>query len=310
MRDATRKKITIVGAGRVGATTALWCLIKELGDVVLLNRTASTAKGIALDLMETTPLLAADVSIIGTDDYRKTKDSDVIVITAGAQRKVGMSRDDLVQLNGEIVRKTVKQLVRYNKHAILIVVSNPLDAMVYAAKEASGYPSYRVMGMAGILDTSRFKSFIGKALQVSVEDISALVLGSHGDAMVPLPNHTSVNGIPLTKLMNKKKIHKLIEHTRKAGAEVIKLQQSSAYYSPSASVVEMIESVLKDKKRVLPCAAYLTGQYGVKGIFMGVPTKIGASGVESILELPLDKKEMRAFQASVKHVKELIKKLQ
>jgi len=304
-----RKKITIVGAGRVGSTAAFLCFVKELGDIVLWNRTAKTAKGIALDIMESGPLFGTDSKIIGTGDYKLSKNSDVVVITAGAQRKVGMSRDDLLDLNGKIVKDIVKNIIRYNKNAVLIVVTNPLDAMVYLAKKISGFKKNKVVGMAGILDTSRFKSFIAKQLNVGVDDVHALVLGSHGDSMVPLVRHTSVRRIPLTELMKKGKINELIKRTRNAGAEVIKLQGSSAYYSTGASIAEMVEVIVKDKKRVLPCSAYLNGEYGVNGIFMGVPVKLGSNGVEKVIEVKLSNQEEKEFLKSSRHVKELIGKL-
>jgi len=304
-----RQKITIVGAGRVGSSTALWCTLKELGDIVLWNRTQKTAKGLALDLMETNPILNSDIKIIGTNDFKKTKNSDIIVITAGAQRKKGMSRDDLLNLNGKIIKDITKKITRYNKNSILIIVSNPLDAMTYIAKKYSKYSRKRIMGMAGILDSSRFRSFIANKLNVSVEDVNALVLGGHGDSMLPLPRHASVNGVPLIELMKKTTINKLIKRTRQAGAEIIKLEQSSAFYSPSASVTEMIESIIKDKKRVLPCAAYLNGEYGVKGIFMGVPVILGSNGIEKIIELKLNKQEKKSFLKSANHIKKLISNL-
>jgi malate dehydrogenase len=301
-----QKKITICGAGRVGSTAALFCLLKELGDIVLWNRTGKVAQGIALDMMETKPLIDSDVSVIGTSDFKQTKGSDVVVITAGAQRKAGMNRDDLIDVNKKIVGDITQKVVRYNKHAVLIIVSNPLDAMVYHAKKVSGFPKQRIMGMAGILDSSRFKSFIAKELKVSVEDVHAMVMGSHGDAMIPLAQHASVRGIPLAQLMKRGKISQLVKKTRGAGAEVIKLQKSSAYYSPGASIAEMVESIVKDKKRVLPCAAYLSGEYGVRGIFMGVPVRLGSKGVERVLELTLTKQEKKQFARSAKKVKGLV----
>lgn len=304
-----KKKITICGAGRVGSTAAFQCFQKELGDIILWNRTASTAKGLALDIQESGPLVQSDVKITGTSDYKKTRDSDVIVITAGAQRKEGMSRDDLVELNGKIVGDIVKNVCKYSKKAVLVIVSNPLDAMVYKAKKVSKFPKKRVLGMAGILDTSRFKSFIASELKVSVEDVHTMVLGSHGDSMVPLTNHTSVKGIPITELLSKAKINTLIKQTRNAGAEIIKLEKSSAFYSPGTSVAELVEAIIKDKKRVMPCSAFLEGEYGIKGIFMGVPCVIGAGGVEKILTVKLDAKAKQQFLKSAKAVKKVVKKL-
>jgi len=302
-------KITICGAGRVGSVVAFECFRKELGDIVLWNRTASTAKGIALDIQESGPLLQTDASIIGTNDYRKTKNSTIIIITAGAQRKAGMSRDDLTGLNSKIVGDIVKNVIKYSKKAILIIVSNPLDAMVYIAKKISKFPKQRLIGMAGVLDTSRYKSFIAQELQVSVEDIHAMVLGSHGDSMVPLPRHTSIKGIPLTECMSKAKINKIIKRTRVAGAEIIRLEESSAFFSPGISAAEIAEAIIKDKKRVLPCSAYLTGEYGVKGIFMGVPCVIGKKGVEKILKIRLNTQEKAAFMKSAKAVKKVVSQL-
>jgi len=304
-----RKKITICGVGRVGSTAALLCFQRELGDIVLWNRTASTAKGIALDIQESGPLLNADVKIIGTNDYKKTKDSDVIVITAGAQRKKGMSREDLLGLNAEIVGSIAKNVSKYSKDAVLIVVSNPLDAMVYVAKKASKFKKSKVIGMAGILDTSRFKSFIAAELKISVEDVHTLVLGSHGDSMVPLAEHTSVKGIPLKELMPVKKIKKLIQRTRDAGAEIITLEKSSAFFSPGASVAKLVESIIRDKKRVMPCSAFLQGEYGIKGIFMGVPVKVGAKGIEKIIQVRLSRQEKAKFKKSAQAVQQMVKKL-
>lgn len=305
-----RKKITIVGAGNVGSMTALYCFLKGLGDIVLWNRTAKTAKGIALDIATAGPLLQSDVSIIGTDDYKLTRNSDVIVITAGVQRQVGMSRDDLLNLNGKIIKDVTKKVTRYSKDAILIMVSNPLDAMVYLAKKLSGFPKNRVIGMAGTLDTSRYKSFIAEAAKISVKDVDALVLGSHGDSMIPLVGYTTVNGVPIENLMKKNKLAKIIKRTRDAGAEVLRLQGSSAFYSTGAAITEMIEAILKDEKRVLPCAAYLDGEYGVKGIFMGVPVKLGAKGVEKIIEVRLNNNEKKMFMKSAMHIKELISSME
>lgn len=303
------KKITIAGAGKVGSTAALWCALKELGDIVLYNRTEGKAKGIALDISETAPIYGFDSKITGTGNYKYTKNSDVIVITAGVQRKAGMSRDDLLKTNGAIVSDIVKNITKYSKNAVLVIVSNPLDAMAYLAKKVSKFPKNRVIGMAGILDSSRFKSFIADKLNVSVQDVSALVLGGHGSTMIPLPGYASVNGIPLSDLMSKKDIDKIIERTRNAGAEIIKLEQSSAYISPGASVIEIVEAIIKDKKRVLPCAAYLQGEYGAKDIFMGVPVKIGANGIEEIIQLNLTPQEKREFEKSCNSVRETIKKL-
>ena len=306
----SRKKITLVGAGKVGSTALQLCAYKELGDLVLVNRTAETAKGLALDLSESGPIEGFDVSVTGTGDYKDSKDSDVVVIASGAQRKEGMSRDDLLYKNAEIVGAAAKELARQSPDAVMIVVSNPLDAMVHVAHKASKFKPSKVVGMAGILDTSRFRSFIASELDVSVEDVSAVVLGGHGDFMVPLPEHASVNGVPITQLLPGEKIAKIVERTRNAGAEIISLMKdSSAYYAPGAAVAEMIEAVVKDKKRVLPCAAYFDGEFGIKGVFMGVPVKLGSNGVEDVVELKLLEKEKAALQKSAAAVKELIGKL-
>ena len=260
--------------------------------------------------METKPLSSSDINIKGTNNFRDTKDSDVIVITAGAQRKAGMSREDLTDINKKIVGDIIKNAIKYSKNAKIIVVTNPLDAMVHLAKKLSRFPKERVMGMAGILDSSRFKTFISMELDVSVEDISALVLGGHGDSMIPLPNHASVNGIPLKELLSKKRIDSIVKRTRNAGAEIIKLEKdSSAFFSPGASVTEMVESIIKDKKRILPCAAYLNWEYGIKGIYMGVPVKLGARGIEKIIELRLSKEEKRNFVKSANAVKKAVVRL-
>jgi len=267
------------------------------------------AEGIALDIAETAPLVDSDVSIIGTNDYKKTKNSDIIVITAGSQRKAGMSRDDLLGVNAKIVKNIVKNIVRYSKKCIIIAVTNPLDAITYVALKESKFKKNKVMGMAGVLDSSRFRSFVAKELKVGVEDIDALVLGGHGDSMIPLKGHANVNGVPLTELMNKAKLEKIVKRTRNAGAEIINLEKSSAYYSAGTSVSVMIESIVKNKRRILPCAAYLNGEYGVKGIIMGVPVVLGINGIEKIVELKLSKDEKNKFMKSAAHVKKLIEKV-
>lgn len=305
-----RKKITIAGVGRVGSTVAQLCAAKELGDLVLWNRTEGVAKGLALDISEAGPIEGFDVDILGTGDFNATKDSDVVCITAGAQRKPGMSRGELLNINASIVKHIARELAARSPNAVLLVTTNPLDAMVYAAAKASGFPKRRVLGMAGILDSSRFRSFIATELGVSVEDVSALVLGGHGDFMVPLPAHASVNGIPLSQLLPARKIAELVAHTRRAGGEIVELtKETSAFYAPAAALVEMIEAVVKDKKRVLPCAAYLHGEYGIRGIFMGVPVKIGAGGAEKILELKLNRAEKKEFQKSAAKVRALVAQL-
>jgi malate dehydrogenase len=306
----TRKKITIIGSGNVGATAAVWVALKELGDIVLFNRTPGLAKGRALDLMEASPLEGFDLAIVGTDRFEDTKDSDVVVVTAGLARQPGMSREELLDKNAAIVGDVCAHVARSSPDAVLIVVSNPVDAMVHVAFKASGFPKHRVIGMAGILDSSRFRTFISLELGVSVEDINALVLGGHGDFMVPLPRHASVSGIPLTDLLPEDRIHALIERTRHGGAEILSLQKvSSAYYAPSAAVEQMVEAVVRDKKRILPCVAYLQGEYGIDGIFMGVPVLLGGGGVERVLELTLNPPERAALQKSAEAVRALVDQL-
>ena len=301
-----RPKISIIGAGNVGATTAHWAAAAELGDLVLLDIIDGLAAGKALDLAQAGPVERYDVKIIGTTEYADTAGSDIVIITAGLARKPGMSRDDLLAKNVAIMRDVTKAVAKYSPKAILIVVANPLDAMVYAAHKVSGFQTPRVMGMAGILDISRFRAFIAAELSVSVEDINALLLGGHGDDMVPLARYTSVAGIPLTELLSPEKIEALVDRTRKGGAEIVSLLKTgSAYYAPSAAVIQMAEAILKDKKRILPCAAYCDQQYSVGGYFVGVPAVLGAAGVEKIIELKLTSQERKLFETSVEHVKKL-----
>ncbi len=305
-----RKKITIIGSGNVGATVALWSALKELGDIVLFNRTKGLAEGKALDLKEASPLEGFDLAIQGTDQYEATRNSDIVVVTAGLPRQPGMSREELLKRNAAIVWDTCVQIAKFSPEAVLIMVTNPVDAMVHVAARATSFPKRRVMGMAGILDSSRFRTFIAMELGVSVEDTSALVLGGHGDFMVPLPRHASVGGIPLTDLLPEDRIQALIERTRKGGEEILGLQKvSSAYYAPAAAVELMVEAVLRDKKRVLPCVAYLQGEYGIEGLFMGVPVIIGAGGVERVLELKVNAMELEAIRRSADAVKRLIDQL-
>ena len=305
-----RAKISIIGAGNVGATAAHWAAAKELGDLVLVDIVQGMAAGKALDLTQAGPVERFDARIIGSSDYADTADSDIVIITAGLPRKPGMSRDDLLAKNVAIVGQVTKAVAKHSPQAILIVVANPLDAMVYAAHKISGFPSKRVMGMAGILDISRYRAFIAAELDVSVEDINALLLGGHGDDMVPLPRYTSVAGIPLSELLSAEKIEAIVERTRQGGAEIVSLLKTgSAYYAPSAAVVQMAEAIIKDKKRILPCAAYCDKQFGVGGYFVGVPALLGAAGVEKIIEVKLTEAEGKLFQASVEHVKELAGKV-
>ena len=305
-----RKKITIVGAGNVGATAAHWAAEKELGDIVLVDIIEGMPQGKALDLMESRPVEDFDVTITGSNSYEETAGSDLVIITSGLPRKPGMSREDLLQKNKEIITSVTKSVFAQSPDCIIIVVTNPLDTMTYLAKTVSGFPKNRVMGMAGILDSARFRVFIAMELNVSVEDIQAFVLGGHGDSMVPLPRYSCVGGIPLTQLLSKEKIDAIVERTRKAGGEIVALLKTgSAYYSPSASVIQMAEAILKDKKRILPCCAYLEGEYGLNHIYFGVPAKLGTDGVEQILEVSLTEEEKTLVQQSGKAVKESIASL-
>ncbi len=304
-----RAKITIVGAGNVGATTAHWCAAAELGDIVLLDipQVGDMPKGKALDLMQASPIMGFDAQITGTSDYADTRGSQVVVITAGIARKPGMSRDDLLATNAKIVGSVAEQVKATSPEAILIVVSNPLDAMVQRVLQVSGFPPKRVLGQAGVLDTARYRTFLAMELGVSVEDIQALLLGGHGDTMVPMPNYTSVGGIPVTKLIDAKRLEAIIERTRTGGAEIVGLLKTgSAYYAPAAATAQMVEAIIRDKKRLLPCAAYCDKEYGVGGYYVGVPIILGAAGVERIIELELSAAEQADFQKSVAAVKELV----
>jgi malate dehydrogenase len=301
-----RKKVSIIGAGNVGSTAAHWLMAKELADVVMIDVVEGVPQGKALDLQQALPIERSDVHITGSNDYADTANSDVVIITAGLARKPGMSRDDLLQTNYKIMTSVVKNVVAYSPESILIVVSNPLDAMVQAAYRLSGFNRERVLGMAGILDSGRFKSFIAQELNVSVENMSCLVLGGHGDLMVPLIRYTTVASIPITELLSKERIDAIVQRTREGGGEIVKhLKTGSAYYAPSAAAVEMAEAILKDKKKILPCAAYLEGEYGINGYFMGVLCKLGAAGLEQIVEIKLNDEEHAAFLKSAAAVKEL-----
>ncbi len=305
----TRKTVSILGAGKVGSTTAQLLAYKGISDVVLYNRTADTAKGIALDLMESAPIEAFDISVKGTGDYKDIRGSDVVVLTAGAQRKEGQTRDELLENNAMIVKEMCDNVKRYAPDSKMIVLTNPLDAMVYLAKKITGFPKERVVGMAGILDSSRFRSFIATETRVGVESVSALVLGGHGDFMVPLPRHASVAGVPLAEMLDRSSIDRLIQRTRDAGAEIIKLEKSSSFYAPASSLVAMITAMLNDTKEVFPCAAYFSGEYKLSGIFMGVPVVLGSKGVERIVELQLTKEERRMFDESANKVIALSKQI-
>ncbi len=301
-----RNKVTVIGAGNVGATAAHWLAAKELADVVLLDVAEGVPQGKGLDLLEAMPIEKRDVSIVGTNDYADTAKSDVVVITAGIPRKPGMSRDDLLNTNYKIMSDVVAKVVKESPECILIVVSNPLDAMAQAAYRQAGLPRERVLGMAGVLDSARFRTFIAEELKVSVENVTAFVLGGHGDTMVPLPRYSTVAGIPITELIAPERLEALVQRTRDGGAEIVKyLKTGSAYYAPSAAAVEMVEAILKDKKKILPCAAYLDGEYGIKGLYVGVPCKLGRSGLEQIVEIKLTDEEQKALQRSADAVKEL-----
>jgi malate dehydrogenase len=305
-----RKKITVVGAGYVGEHVAMGCAMKELGDVVLLDILEGPPQGKGLDLFESSPVHGFDSNVKGTNSYEDTKDSDMVIITAGMARKPGMSRDDLIRINADIVKQVASEVKKTSPNAIVIVVSNPLDVMVYVTKVVTGFPTERVMGMAGILDSARFRSFIAMELGVSVESVQALVLGGHGDSMVPLPRLVSVGGIPLTELLPKERIDALVKRTAGGGGEIVALLKTgSAYYAPAAASVEMAESILRDKRKILPCAAWLDGQYGISGVYVGVPVLLGTKGIERIFEVKLHDDELKALQASANAVKELQAKL-
>ena len=301
-----RKKVSIIGAGNVGSSAAHWIMAKELADVVLLDVVDGPPQGKALDLLQALPIEKSDVRILGTNNYADTANSDIVIITAGLPRKPGMSRDDLLNTNFKIMSEVVEKVVQYSPESILIVVSNPLDAMVQTAFKKSGFNRQRVLGMAGVLDAGRFRSFIAQELDVSVENVNAAVLGGHGDTMVPLVRYTTVAGIPLTEWLPQERIEQIVQRTRDGGAEIVKhLKTGSAYYAPSAAAVEMAEAILKDKKKILPCAAYLEGEYGIHGYCIGVPCKLGAAGIEQIVEIRLNPDEKEALDKSAAAVKEL-----
>jgi malate dehydrogenase len=302
-----RRKVTVVGAGNVGANTAQKIAAKELADVVLVDVVEGVPQGKGLDMLESAPVEGYDVRIVGTNGYDETAGSDIVVITAGFPRKPGMSRDDLLFANYEVVRSATEQAAKHSPNAILILVTNPLDAMCWTALKVSGFARQRVIGMAGVLDSARFRTFIAEELNVSFENVTAMVLGGHGDTMVPLVRFTNVSGIPLTELTDQPTIDRLVQRTRDGGAEIVKhLKTGSAYYAPAASTVEMVESILKDKKKVLPCAAYLQGEYGISELFVGVPVKLGKQGIEKIYEIKLEGAEQAALKKSADAVKELI----
>src|SRR5687768_13611332 len=305
-----RAKISIIGAGNVGATCAHWAVSQELGDVVLVDipQVEGMPQGKALDLFQATPVAGVDAKITGATSYEPTAGSDVVIVTAGIARKPGMSRDDLIATNTGIVKQVAENVAKHSPNAVMIVVSNPLDAMVYVAWKASGFPTKRVIGQAGVLDTARYRSFLAEEIGCSVEDVQALLLGGHGDDMVPLPRYTFAGGIPIQQLVKPDRLEQIVQRARSGGAEIVQLLKTgSAYYAPAAATVQMAESIIKDKKRILPCAVYCEKEYNVGGYFVGVPAILGSAGVERVIEIEMDEKERRMFQTSVDHVKELVK---
>ncbi|OGP50592.1 MAG: malate dehydrogenase [Deltaproteobacteria bacterium RBG_13_43_22] len=302
-----KHKISVIGAGNVGATAAQRIAEKELADVVLVDILEGVPFGKALDLSEAAPIEKHDAHLTGANDYEATKDSDVIIITSGIPRKPGMSRDDLLATNATIMKSVVDQAVQYSPQAVLVIVSNPLDAMCHVAFETSQFPKNRVLGMAGVLDSARFRTFIAQELNVSVENTHAFVLGGHGDTMVPLPRFSTVSGIPITELMDQATIERLVKRTREGGAEIVSLLKTgSAYYAPASAACEMAEAIIKDKKKILPCAAYLTGEYGINNLFIGVPVKLGKEGIEEIIQIKLTPEEDAALKKSAEAVKGLV----
>jgi malate dehydrogenase len=304
-----KTKVTVVGGGNVGATVAQGIALKELADVVVVDIIEGVPQGKTLDLMETAPVEKVDSILTGSNSYDATENSDVVVITAGLPRKPGMSRDDLLWKNEEIVAGVTREVTKRSPKSILIVVSNPLDAMCEVARRVSKFPRERVFGMAGVLDSSRMRAFIAMELNVSVENTHAFVLGGHGDTMVPLPRYSTVAGIPITELITKERIDAIVDRTRNGGAEIVNLLKTSAWYAPGASTVEMVEAILKDKRKILPCAAFLQGEYGIKGLYVGVPVKLGRNGMEQIIQIKLTDEERTALNKSADAVKELVDKL-
>ncbi len=310
MSRTPRRKVTVIGAGNVGATTAQRIIETGLADVCLVDIVEGMPQGKALDLAEAAPVVGYDVRVTGTNDYADTAGSKIVVVTSGLARQPGMSRDDLLAKNVAIVGSVVKQAAAVSPDAILVIVTNPLDAMCHVAMKASGFPRERVIGMAGVLDSARFRYFIADELDVSVRDVRAFVLGGHGDTMVPLPRYSTVGGVPITELISAERIAEIVDRTRNGGAEVVALLKSgSAYYAPAASVVEMVEAILLDRRRILPCAAYLQGEYGIDGLFVGVPVVLGADGMEKVIEITLEPAEREALDRSAAAVRELVEKL-
>jgi malate dehydrogenase len=305
-----RPKITIIGAGFVGSTSAHWIAAKELGDIVLIDIIEGVPQGKGLDLLEASPIEGFDLNIVGTNDYADTAGSDVIVVTSGAPRKPGMTREDLIKVNANITRDCISKAAPLSPDAVIVMVNNPLDTMAYLAKEVSGFPRNRVVGQAGVLDSARYRTFIAQAAGVSVEDVQAMLMGGHGDEMVPLPRFTTIGGIPVTEFIAQEKLDAIVDRARKGGGEIVNLLKTgSAYYAPSAATVQMVEAVLRDKKRVIPCACYLEGEYGLSDIYFGVPCVLGAGGVEKVIELPLNEAEMALVNKSADGVRSSIQAL-
>ncbi len=303
-----RKKVTVVGSGNVGATTALRIAHMELADVVMTDIVEGIPQGKALDMLQCGPIVSSDSQVSGTNDYKDTANSDIVVVTAGFPRKPGMSRDDLLMKNYEVVKATTEKIIEHSPDCILILVTNPLDAMAQAALRVSKFPKHRVVGMAGVLDSARFRTFIAQEAKVSVENVQAFVLGGHGDEMVPLVRFSNIAGIPLTDLISSERLDAIVQRTRTGGGEIVKyLKTGSAFYAPAAAVTEMVEAILKDKKKILPCCAYLEGEYGIDGLYMGVPCKLGESGIEQIMEVKLTSDEQTALNKSADTVRELVK---
>ncbi|MDP9312904.1 MAG: malate dehydrogenase [Chloroflexota bacterium] len=305
-----RKKVTIIGAGFVGSTCAHWIAAKELADVVLVDIAEGIPQGKGLDLLEAGPIEGFDVNIVGTNGYEETKDSDVVILTSGAPRKPGMSREDLLSINAKITSENIQAVTKTSPNAHIIIVNNPMDTMAYLAYKVSGFPRERVMGQGGVLDAGRYRTFIAQEAGVSVEDVQAMLMGGHGDEMVPLPRYTTISGIPVTEFIGQDRLNAIVERTKKGGGEIVQLLKTgSAYYAPSAATVQMAEAILKDKKRILPASAFLQGEYGVNGIFFGVPVRLGAGGIEQIIELPLTEEEQAGVQKSAALVQDSINAL-
>jgi malate dehydrogenase len=299
-----RKKVTIIGAGFVGSTCAHWIASKELADVVLVDIVEGVPQGKGLDLLEAGPIEGFDINIVGTNSYEETRDSDVVILTSGAPRKPGMSREDLLKINADITSSNIKQVAETSPNAHIIIVNNPMDTMAYLAFKVAGFPKNRVMGQGGVLDAGRYRTFVAQEAGVSVEDVQAMLMGGHGDEMVPLPSYTTISGIPVTQFIAEDRLQAIIERTKKGGGEIVQLLKTgSAYYAPAAATVQMVEAIVKDKKRVLPASVYMDGEYGLNDLFFGVPVKLGANGVEEIIQLPLSDDEQAAVQKSAELVK-------